>query len=100
MNEQSFAAGTTIFRAGDPGACAYLIREGTVELLRGDAATPLTVLGPGEVFGEMSLIEERAHALTARAQSPVKAHALTREQFERLLTTDPAMFRAYLKALF
>jgi CRP-like cAMP-binding protein len=101
MNEQVFPAGTVIFRPGDPGACAYLIREGTVELLRGaDASTPVALLAAGEVFGEMSLIEERPHSLTARAKTAVKAHALARDQFERLLTTDPALFRAYLKALF
>lgn len=101
MNEHVFPANAVIFRPGDPGVRAYMIREGTVELLRGsDAEAPLAVLGPGEVFGEMSLIEERPHALTARAGSAVKAHGLTRDEFERLLTTDPAMFRTYLKTLF
>jgi hypothetical protein len=98
MKEQAYQAGTVIFQAGDPGVTAYLIRAGTVELLRGESL--LAVLGPGEVFGEMSLIEERAHTLTARARSSVTAHGLTRDEFERLLTTDPAMFRAYLKTLF
>jgi len=101
MNEQVFPAGAVIFRPGDPGACAFLIREGTVELLRGaDAASQIALLGSGEVFGEMSLIEERPHTLTARAKTDVKAHALPRDRFERLLTTDPTMLRAYLKTLF
>jgi hypothetical protein len=99
MNEYVFPAGEVIFRPGEPGTRAYLIREGNVELLR-DSGTLLTVLGPGEVFGEMSLVEERPHALTARARGAVKAHGLTRDDFERMLTTDPVMFRAYLKTLF
>ena len=101
MNEHVFLPNAVIFRPGDPGVRAYLIREGTVELIREtDENSPLAVLGPGEVFGEMSLIEERPHTLTARARGTVKAHGLTRDEFERLLTTDPAMFRTYLKTLF
>ena len=102
MAETTFFAGTFIFRPGDPGDRAYLIREGKVDLLRPGADRPTRVaqLGPGEVFGEMSLIEERPHSLTAWAVTAVKASVLTREEFENMLTTDPVTFRLYLKALF
>jgi len=102
MQSIDFPAGAIIFQPGDPGDRAFLIHEGKVELLRGPATslTRMTRLGPGEVFGEMSLIEERPHSLTARAISAVKASALTREQFESKLTSDPITFRLYLKALF
>ncbi len=101
MNEHKFAPGAIVFRAGDPGVRAFLIREGTVELLAaGPAAKQLAVLGPGEVVGEMSLIEERPHALTARAVGAVKANGLGRDEFEKLLTADPVTFRTYLKSLF
>lgn len=98
MTNLTYAAGATIFRAGDPGEQAYLIREGKVELLRDKQR--LAQFGPGEVIGEMSLIEERPHGLTARAVTPVQATGLTRDEFEALLTSDPATFRVYLKALF
>jgi CRP-like cAMP-binding protein len=101
MNEHVFTPRQIIFRPGDAGDRAYLIREGSVELLRGSERLSLvTTRGPGEVFGEMSLIEDRPHTLTARAVGAVKAHGLTRDEFEKLLTTDPAMFRHYLKSLF
>lgn len=101
MNDVHFSAGAVIFRPGDPGIRAYLIRQGTVELLKTlDAPAPVAVLGAGEVFGEMSLIEDRPHALFARAASAVTAQGLTRDEFERLLTADPATFRTYLRTLF
>src|SRR5436190_8971699 len=102
MKEIEFSAGTVVFRPGDPGDWAYLIREGSIDLLRvaGAGETRMARLGPGEVVGEMSLIEERPRALLARAASAVKAAALTREDFEQMLLTDPATFRVYLKALF
>lgn len=101
MDNLQFAAGTVIFSPGDPGVRAYLIREGEVELLQAaDSPAPVAVLGPGEVFGEMSLIEERPHGMLARAASAVKAQGLSRDGFENLLTADPATFRTYLKTLF
>ena len=102
MIERSFIAGAFIFRPGDPGDRAYLIREGKVELLRGEVLKRDVVaeFGPGEVFGEMSLIEERPRSLTARCVNVVKAATLNREEFEEMLTSDPATFRTYLKAIF
>jgi hypothetical protein len=102
MDLLEIPGGAVIFNSGDPSTAAYLIRSGTVELL-GDSsgsAAPLAQLGPGEVFGEMSLIEERPRRLTARAVSAVQLSSLTRGEFELLLTADPATFRIYLATLF
>lgn len=95
-------SGTIIFNAGDPADQAFLIRSGTVELLRGanGSAVRLIKLGVGEVFGEMSLIEERPHSLTARATSDVELSGLSRDEFENLLVTDPTTLHVYLKTLF
>jgi CRP-like cAMP-binding protein len=102
MNLLDYPAGAVIFQAGDPATRAFLIREGTVELLGGpvDSLVRLARLKAGEVFGEMSLIEERPHSLTARAVGAVQLSGLTRSEFERTLTADPATFRIYLKSLF
>jgi hypothetical protein len=101
MNEKKFYAGTFIFKAGDPGDRAYQILEGKVDLLRGekDQRERVGHLGPGDVFGEMSLVEERPYQLTAWAVTAVKASALTRDEFEKLLATNPAAVNAYLKAV-
>jgi CRP-like cAMP-binding protein len=102
MELLEFCAGEVIFQSGDPASRAFLIREGTVELLGGTAGSPVRLarLDAGEVFGEMSLIEERPHSLTAKAVGAVQLSGLTRSEFERTLTADPATFRIYLKSLF
>jgi CRP-like cAMP-binding protein len=102
MRHEEYPAGSVIFRAGGPSACAYRIVKGTVELVSPNDAIParLVELGPGEVFGEMSLIEERPHSFTARAVTAVELSSLTADEFEELLTADPATFRIYLKKLF
>jgi hypothetical protein len=100
MTEATFTTGGIIFRAGDPGERAYLIREGVVDLIRDGSAPPVAKLTAGDVFGEMSLIEERPHTLTARAATLTRVTPLTRDEFEEMLTSDPVTFRVYLKALF
>ena len=102
MAERTFQQGEIFFRAGDPGDFAYLIQSGEVELLSGPPENLRRVarFGPKEVFGDMSLIEERARALTARAITAGKALSMSRPEFERLLTEDPAQCVQYLKSLF
>jgi CRP-like cAMP-binding protein len=102
MTELTFAAGHVFFRAGEPGEQAFLLHEVQVEILAG-SSEPFTRVGlcmPGDVFGEMALIEERPRSLTARAVTAGRATAMTRAEFEHLLTHDPARTRQYLRSLF
>lgn len=102
MDPQEFAAGHVFFRPGDAGDVAYVLQEGSVELLTG-AAEPFTRVGlflPGDVFGEMALIEERPLAFTARAVTVGKARPMSRDAFEPHLQHDPPSTRQYLRSLF
>jgi CRP-like cAMP-binding protein len=102
MAAKTFRAGEVLFRPGDPSECAYLLESGQVEILRGEdgAHRRVALLGPGEVFGEMALVEERPHALTARAVTDGSAATMTREEFEDGLLHDPQRSRRYLRGLF
>lgn len=97
MSEYDFAAGDVFFRAGDPGDRAYLLLAGEVESVAGPNRVAL--FGPGDVFGDMALVEERPRWTTARAVAPGRVRAMARDEFERLLTTDPACCRQYLRSL-
>jgi CRP-like cAMP-binding protein len=102
MAVKKFQAGDILFRPGDPSDCAYLLESGQVEILRGDEGRALRValIGPGEVFGEMALVEERPHAMTARAVTDGSATSLARLEFEHDLLNDPQRSRRYLRGLF
>jgi CRP-like cAMP-binding protein len=102
MTEHEFAAGHVFFRPGDAGDRAYLLHDGQVEVLAGadGAFTRVGLFGPGDVFGEMALIEERPRSLTARALTAGRVSPMTRDEFEHLLTHDPARTRQYLRSLF
>lgn len=98
MEQIDFPANATIFKAGDAATGAFLIQEGQVQLLQGNEV--LSELVSGDVFGEMSLIKDGPHSITARAMSAVRLSRLSRTDFERLLTEDPPSVRVYLEALF
>jgi CRP-like cAMP-binding protein len=102
MPELHFQPGEVIFSQGDPSDHAYLIRSGTVEILtrRGEKSLRLALLGPGEVFGEMGLIQERPRSATARAATASTLATITREEFEHGLLHDPARCGSYLRSLF
>jgi len=98
---EPFSAGHVFFKPGDPAEVAYLIQSGKVEII-GDHGGPtlLTTLGPGTVFGEMALVEERPHSAMARAMTNGVACRMSRADFERNLLQDPARCREYLQGLF
>lgn len=102
MSERRYQPGEIFFRPGDASDSAYLIQSGQVEILFGDPNKPArsAVLGPGMVFGEMALVEERPHFATARAVTAGVATTLGPAEFERDLLQDPAKCRAYLRNLF
>ena len=102
MPEHTFAAGHVFFRPSDPAEQAFLLHEGQVELLAG-SADPYTQVGlsmPGDVFGEMALIEERPRTLMARAVTAGRATTMSRAEFEHMLTHDPIRTRQYLRSIF
>jgi hypothetical protein len=99
---RKFPAGALIIMAGDPPKEAYLIHEGTVEQLSSShgPAQFQAELGPGEVFGEMSLIDERPHATSIRAVTPVRVSTLTRAEFEQALSVVSEDHSVFLKTIF
>ena len=84
-------AGALIFSEGESAAGLMLLAAGTVEILRtahtGRMQSVATVQAPS-VLGEMSLLLEREHTASVRAQTDCELHHLTKTQFSRLLQSD------------
>lgn len=102
MHEIEFAEGEILFRPGDPSAQAYLLQSGQVEILKGplNQQVRLGLVGPGEVFGEMGLVEDRPRSRTARAVAAGRATVLARAEFEHMILHDPAQCLRYIRSLF
>src|SRR5688572_29354997 len=70
VDTQTLPQGKTLFEKGDPGRSLYIVQSGEVELyLRAvtEEKIVLTVAGPGDFFGELSLSDQRSRTATAVA---------------------------------
>ncbi len=85
----SYDKGRKIVGQGDKGLGFYLILEGQVEVRRGDKT--LAKLGPGEFFGEMSLLDGRPRNADVVSTVPTRCFALLAWHFQGMVKSDPAM---------
>jgi CRP/FNR family cyclic AMP-dependent transcriptional regulator len=92
-----FEAGAVLTRQGASGGLAFVIAEGTAEVVRGGRR--LATLGPGDVVGELSLIDGEPRSATVRATSDMEVLEISSQDLNRLLRKAPAVRRKLLEAL-
>ena len=86
--------GSVIFREGERGYSAFLIERGEVEISvqRNGQDVKLASRGPGEVFGEMAIIDDQPRSATVTAVRPCQLLMITRDQLvNRIEQTDPVL---------
>lgn len=87
-SEESHPLSTILFRAGDPGDKLYLILEGKVRISRdvpGLGEEALAVLGEGDYFGEMALVDDAPRSADARVHERCKLLAIDKDAMQHLL---------------
>lgn len=102
MIEVRARKGEVIFVEGEPGDRLYVINEGKITLghKAGDGReTLLAVLGPGEMFGELSLFDPGQRTATATALTDATVLGLSREAFRPWLIGRPEVAEKLLQAL-
>jgi len=89
--KKTFDVGETIFKEGDAGGEAYLIRNGYVSIWKqdGDNRIELATRGPGEIMGEMALIDDKPRSATVLAKTEVVVEIITRDDLKKMLTGVP-----------
>jgi hypothetical protein len=102
MRRRHVAPNAMIFAEGDPSDEAYLIRSGRVSVMKRTVGghVQLATLGPGDVLGEMGLLEERPRAASAQALEAVTVDVVSRDEFTNLLLRDPPRTMEILRVLF
>ncbi len=91
---ESYQPGSTIFREGEPGDCAYVIERGQVELetLRRGRKIGIASLGEGKLFGEMALIDGEVRHSTAYATEETVLVVISLDQLrEKFEQADPLL---------
>ncbi len=80
---KQFADGEVIFREGDASDRAFEIVSGNVEIAKigDDGEMRLALLGPGQMFGEMGILDQGTRSATAKAVGPVTVTVVSRKDF-------------------
>jgi CRP-like cAMP-binding protein len=90
-------AGTVLTRTGEPGNEFFMIVDGGVRV---EVSPQRQVqLGPGEYFGEMSLLDGEPRSATVVAESSVRLLVIRRQSFHALLDKSPGIARGILVTL-
>jgi putative ABC transport system ATP-binding protein len=92
MRPERRAAGEDVIREGEAGDRFYVLREGSVEVLKaeGGASRTVALLAPGDFFGESALLSGAPRNATIRAREPVALLGLGKEQFLDAVRRCPA----------
>lgn len=103
VHERVFQDGEIIFEQGTPGAALYLLRGGTVEIVRkrrNGEEIPLAMLEPPASFEEMAAVGvEVVHWASARARGPVSLVAIGRSDLDALSSNLPRLAIKILRKL-
>merc|ERR1711892_881405 len=88
LEEETFEAGSLIFKQGASGDFFYVIQSGEVDITKNNSnggEDPVVVLTAGEFFGEKALVKEDKRNANAKAKTDVKCYTLDRKAFVTLV---------------
>lgn len=96
---KQYPRGRMIFCEYEPGNNFYLIQEGRVQITKvmGSIEKAIDILQPGEVFGEMAILEEAPRSASAIALDDVTLLEFNRANFEVLMQGNPQIALTLLK---
>lgn len=94
FSQVKVATGKTIFVENMPGEALYLVQEGNVQisqLLAEVDEQNITVIGAGDIFGELAVIDGGDRYATARVIESAVLFVLKRKDYSLLLTDNPRL---------
>lgn len=92
VDELKLDEGHTLFQAGDPGDSLFIVTEGQIELFIKDTAGQrivLTVAQPGDMFGELAMLDSGPRTATALALTACEVLVLDRDDLVLLFRRKP-----------
>jgi CRP/FNR family cyclic AMP-dependent transcriptional regulator len=95
--EVAFEPGQVIARQGDVGSGLFIVASGSVRVVR-DGET-IATLGPGEFFGELSVLDGRPRTEKVLAAEPTVCLGLATWEFETVVREQPEVALAIMRGL-
>jgi signal transduction histidine kinase len=94
--------GSVLFSEGSAGDTAYVLLEGELEIVKSSGGRPVLLsvrMKPGDLVGEMALLEQSPRMATVRARTASTLLAIPQAQFEALLSSSPSAARALFRTV-
>jgi CRP-like cAMP-binding protein len=98
----SLKRGATIYSKGDPGSSLYVVISGTAKM---SISSPdgrsaiLNLIGPGEIFGEIALLDGRERTADATANTNCEVFIIDRRDFLPFVRSQPALAMKFIELL-
>jgi CRP/FNR family cyclic AMP-dependent transcriptional regulator len=94
IEEKAYSANTPLFFENMAGESMYIIVAGSIKIskmLSEGVERALTVLGPGDYFGEMALLEEGPRSVSAIVQENSNVLVFKRQAFQEMMQNEPQL---------
>jgi signal transduction histidine kinase len=101
-SERRFETSAEIFKEGDLGDGLYVIKDGLVEisgLLNSQVRHVFSRLGPGEIFGEMAVLDQKPRSACATAAQPTLVYFIGCDDMQALVERSPKLAMALLREI-
>ena len=87
---RAYEPGEVLFREDEPGNTMFVIQQGQVRITKGtrDGTKTLAILGPGEFFGEMAILNSKPRTATAEALSPLRCLVIDARTFGQMVVSN------------
>jgi CRP/FNR family transcriptional regulator, cyclic AMP receptor protein len=97
LDEVTVPAGTLLVEEGQPGLLFFVVLSGRASVRR--RGRRIGALGPGEFFGELSLLDRGPRAASVTCDTEMTLLVIRQDDFERLLRASPSLTHRLLKTL-
>jgi len=93
LQPREFSAGEVVIRENTAADVMYIVREGRLKVVRevGENEVLLGCLSDGDFFGERALLTDKSRSASVVAETSTRCFALSRQHFDELLETSPAI---------
>jgi CRP/FNR family cyclic AMP-dependent transcriptional regulator len=102
VTRKSTPRSTTVMAGGDPTDSLYIVLSGRLKVMMSDAdgkEVILSILGPGEFFGEMGLIDDSPRSASVVAIESCELLSITKRDFKKCLAENFEMAMAVMRGL-
>jgi CRP/FNR family transcriptional regulator, cyclic AMP receptor protein len=102
VGRRSVPRSTTVMASGDPTDSLYIVLSGRLKVLMSDAEGKeviLSIIGPGEFFGEMGLIDDSPRSASVLAIEPCELLSISKRDFKKCMGENFDMAMAVMRGL-